>query len=54
MSPAVVRAEEALVAGQNDFVGIGTIARPIRDGDVAVVISVLPDSPAAAGRAPVT
>lgn len=46
-SPAMVAQEEADLAGQYDFVGIGAMVTNLLDVQQAVIISVFPDSPAA-------
>jgi carboxyl-terminal processing protease len=42
-----IAAEQAALAGVNDFVGIGMVALPIDNLQHAVILSVFPDSPAA-------
>ncbi|MBI5500244.1 MAG: hypothetical protein HY907_08380 [Deltaproteobacteria bacterium] len=48
-SPGEVQAEQAALAGQNDFVGFGVYMLPLLEKDRAAVIAVLPGSPAERG-----
>jgi carboxyl-terminal processing protease len=49
LSPVDVAADEADLAGNNDFVGVGIHVLPQLDKDQAVIISAFPDSPAEHG-----
>lgn len=49
LSPVDVAADEADLAGSNDYVGVGVYVLPQLDKDQATLISVFPDSPAEYG-----
>ncbi len=46
-SPEQVAEEEAELAGQNDYVGVGILVSAVLEANYAVIIAVFPDSPAA-------
>lgn len=46
-SPETVKEEEASLAGQNDFVGVGILVSAVPDTDRAVIVFPFPGSPAA-------
>lgn len=53
LNPTEVQEQEAEIAGQNDFVGIGAISLPTAEGDKSILLSIFPGSPAeAAGLRP--
>ena len=45
-SPTIFALSQAELAGQNDFVGVGILAKPMPDFDRVAVLVVFPDSPA--------
>ncbi len=46
-SPETVKEDEASLAGQNDFVGVGILVSAVPDTERAVIVFPFPDSPAA-------